>query len=171
MPGEIKNCLLCGCSKRESQSLYKTINSVEQENRIRDGYSKRYKQELNETLMNKQVHRTCYRSIIRTQPLAATRATPGRRARQPLQRSKRKLHSESREPIVSLPSICSSSHSSARDDDDADCSSSIKITSENNHTLDSFNLSIDQTRLGISSIKVDGQAQVISSELYDNREV
>lgn len=69
------DCFLCGRSARESRSLYMTIDCDEQERRIRNGYLKRYGVGIAGSLIEKEVHRKCYRSIIHTQQLARYRST------------------------------------------------------------------------------------------------
>ncbi len=74
MPGRIRTCFLCGQSKRGPQSMYTTIDFSEQERRIKDGYLKRHKVEITGPLIGKEVHRSCYRSIIQRQSLARVRS-------------------------------------------------------------------------------------------------
>lgn len=74
MPGAIRTCFLCGQSERGCQSIFMTIDCLEQERRIQEGYLKRHKIELVNSLINKQVHRRCYRSLLRRQPLASVRS-------------------------------------------------------------------------------------------------
>ncbi len=74
MPGRIRTCFLCGQSKRDPQSMYKTINISEQERQIKDEYLKRHKIEIIGSLIGKEVHRSCYRSIIQRQSLARVRS-------------------------------------------------------------------------------------------------
>lgn len=69
------DCFLCGRSARESRSLYMIIDCDEQEHRVRNGYSKRYEVDIAGSLIGKEVHRKCYRSIIHTQQLARYRST------------------------------------------------------------------------------------------------
>jgi hypothetical protein len=74
MPGAIRTCFLCGQSERGSQSIYMTIDCLEQERRIQDGHLKRHKVEIVGSLIDKQVDRCCYRSILKRQPLANVRS-------------------------------------------------------------------------------------------------
>lgn len=74
MPGAIRTCFLCGRSNRSSFSSYMKIDCLEQERRIQEGYRQRYKINLDDSLIDKQVHRLCYRSIIQRQPPARFRS-------------------------------------------------------------------------------------------------
>ena len=74
MPGAIRTCFLCRQSKRGPQSLYMTIDCFEQERRIRNGYLKRHKIEIIVSLIGRQIHRHCYRSILQRQSLARVRS-------------------------------------------------------------------------------------------------
>jgi len=75
MPGEIRRCFICDRTVRGAKSLYMIIDCLEQERRIKNGYLKRYKREIRGSILNKQIHRVCYRSIIRNEPLAVVRST------------------------------------------------------------------------------------------------
>ena len=74
MPGVIRRCVLCAQLKRAPFSLYMTIDCAEQERRIQEGYRKRHKLDIMGSLINKQVHRSCYRSIIQRQTPATSRS-------------------------------------------------------------------------------------------------
>ena len=74
MPGAVRTCFLCGRSERGAQSMYMTIDCFEQERRIRDAYFKRHKIQITGSLIDKEVHRQCYRSILQRQPLATVQS-------------------------------------------------------------------------------------------------
>jgi hypothetical protein len=53
MPDATRTCFLCGQSERGPQSIYMTIDCLEQERCIRDGYLKRHKLEIVGSLIDK----------------------------------------------------------------------------------------------------------------------
>ena len=102
MPGETRQCFLCGRFNRAVRSLLMTIDCAEQERRIRSGYLRRHKREIIGPVMSMVVHRNCYRSIVQREPLAMTRSNSNPRKYSCHRKNK---HSQSRD---SNPSTCSS---------------------------------------------------------------
>ena len=83
MPGQSRRCILCGRWDRCAQSLFMTIECAEQQRRIRGGYRRKYSREIGECPIGAQMHRSCYRTIIKQQPLAVIRSKsdPGKYTR------------------------------------------------------------------------------------------
>ncbi|CAF3423350.1 unnamed protein product [Rotaria sp. Silwood2] len=63
MPSEVVHCVLCDRRERGARSKYTTITTVERQEKIYEGYKKRYGQPLNYCLIKKKVHVACYSSI------------------------------------------------------------------------------------------------------------
>ena len=74
MPEQSRRCFLCARSSRIAKSRLMTIDCLEQERRIRSGYSRRHNREIVGPVLGMSAHRDCYRSIIRTETLALTRS-------------------------------------------------------------------------------------------------
>jgi hypothetical protein len=64
MPSPTILCVICGTKDRYARSKYTKICTIEQANKIREGYRRRRKPELNFSLLNRQVHVTCYKSLV-----------------------------------------------------------------------------------------------------------
>lgn len=70
MSNKLRYCLLC---KRYDRLLRRTnytrISTVEREEKLREGYRRRYNgEELNQPLLNQTVHRKCYDKIVQYLP-------------------------------------------------------------------------------------------------------
>jgi hypothetical protein len=69
MPNKIRFCVLCNRYDRTNRSNYTRIYTVERENKLLEGYRRRYNgQELNQPMLNKLVHHKCYNQIARSIP-------------------------------------------------------------------------------------------------------
>ncbi|CAF3347405.1 unnamed protein product [Rotaria sp. Silwood2] len=64
MPSKIITCVLCGKRTREARSKYTVICTTERERKVFLGYRLRYNKELNVSLLNEQIHVTCYKSLV-----------------------------------------------------------------------------------------------------------
>lgn len=99
-------CFLCNGSKRVAQKEFMTIKEHEQQRRIQNGYVKRHKIEITSSLIGKDVHRKCFRSILRREPLARIRSKPHPRKCSSL--AKQKRHQSQSNPMVMIdPAVCS----------------------------------------------------------------
>ena len=122
MPGAIRTCFLCGRSDRSSLSLYMKIDCLEQERRIQEGYRERHKINLIDSLIDKRVHRSCYRSIIRRQPLARCRSVS-----HPYKYAPRSTHQISRTQSHSITLINSRVQSLNEDEDTDEISNNKEV--------------------------------------------
>jgi len=77
MSGENQHCAICNRSIRGSKNLYMTIKINDQEDRIKQGYFRRWKKELSGSMIGKSIHVTCYRSVVRHEPTAIVRVSSG----------------------------------------------------------------------------------------------
>ena len=78
-PDSVRSCKLCGRSVPRAKSFYMSVQTKEQEHRIRTGFLRKYGYELIETLIGGSIHLTCYRSFIRNTPLTTQKAPYHRR--------------------------------------------------------------------------------------------
>jgi hypothetical protein len=102
MSQENRQCFLCGRSSRVAKSLLMIIDCAEQERRIRNGFLRRYEREISGPVLGTTVHRICYGSIIRSEPLASTRS---RSNPQKYSRRRKAKQPQSQDPNLStLPS-------------------------------------------------------------------
>jgi len=73
MPSEYKVCALCEKYDRKPRTIYNKISTVKCEQKIRAAYLRRHKKTLNIDLLNKYMHKTCYKSLVgRLKPILAT---------------------------------------------------------------------------------------------------
>lgn len=66
MGGSTHHCIVCDRRQRVSRSLFMTIECRNQERLIKEGLFKRHRHPIDDDLIGKQVHRTCYKRIIRS---------------------------------------------------------------------------------------------------------
>ncbi|CAF3390230.1 unnamed protein product, partial [Rotaria sp. Silwood2] len=71
MPSPVIHCVLCDRRERIARSKLTIITTVEREQKVYEGYQKRFGQPLNYSLLNKTVHTSCYKRItVRLKPLS-----------------------------------------------------------------------------------------------------
>ncbi|CAF3938297.1 unnamed protein product [Rotaria sp. Silwood1] len=63
MPSPVIHCVLCDRRERIARSKLTIITTVEREQKVYEGYKKRFGQPLNYSLLNKTVHTSCYKTI------------------------------------------------------------------------------------------------------------
>jgi hypothetical protein len=74
MPSEYKVCVLCETYDRKPSTVYNKISTVECEQKIRAAYFRPHNKTLNIDLLNKYVHKTCYKSLVgRMKPISVTK--------------------------------------------------------------------------------------------------
>ncbi|CAF1497842.1 unnamed protein product [Adineta ricciae] len=64
MPAKGILCVICGTRGRYRRSQFTKICTIEREEKIREGYRRRLKKELNSSLFNEQIHLSCYKSLV-----------------------------------------------------------------------------------------------------------
>ncbi|CAF2741675.1 unnamed protein product [Rotaria sp. Silwood2] len=69
MPNKIRFCIICKRYDRKTRSSYTRIYTIERENKLLEGYRRRYNgQELNQPILNQLVHQKCYNKLVQGVP-------------------------------------------------------------------------------------------------------
>ena len=63
MPSEIVHCVLCDRRNRAARSKFTKITIRERQEKMYEGYKKRNDYSLNDSLMNKKIHISCYNTF------------------------------------------------------------------------------------------------------------
>jgi hypothetical protein len=64
MSSQIILCIICGTIDRYARKKYTEICTIERAKKVRKDYRRRWKEELNFPLLNRQVHAICYKSLV-----------------------------------------------------------------------------------------------------------
>ena len=65
MPAQLVLCVICNKKGRYARSKYTEICTMEREENIQEWFRRLHRKDLNYSLLNHQIHVTCYKSLVR----------------------------------------------------------------------------------------------------------